>query len=169
MTKQYSYSEVYHVMNELSLCQSGLDEIKVLVSTALDSFNDNYPGRSETDQLLSVTYKFLKYFTDEYDKKFQNAWSVAIQAARELDDVKAKLSRLENPENPQYTEEEMTAMCNQQDRVVKWVLPVEQFAGSDEYLISFPEDLLEAANLKEGDMVEWIDRGDGSYQIRKVD
>ena len=49
----------------------------------------------------------------------------------------------------------------------KWVLPVEQFAGSEEYLISFPDDLLEAANLKEGDMVEWVDNGDGSYLLKK--
>lgn len=166
--KQYSYSEVYDAMNELSLCQSGLDEIRSLINVTLDSFNDNYPGISETDQLLSVLHKFTKYFVDDYDEKFQKAWSVTIGAGLELDTVKAKLSRLENPENPQYTDEEMTAMCNQQDRVVKWVLPVEQFAGSDEYLVSFPDDLLEAANLKEGDQVEWIDRGDGSFELRKV-
>lgn len=167
--KQYSYSDVHHAMNELSMCQCGLDELKVLISTALDSFNDSYPGRSETDQLLSATYKFLNYFAQEYDEKFSIAWAVTIDAARELDDVKAKLSRLENPENPQYTDEEMTAMCNQQDRVVKWILPVEKIYDEDEYLVTFPEDLLNAANLKEGDQVEWIDRGDGSYQIRKVD
>jgi len=170
--KQYSYSEVYHAMNELSLCQSGLDDIKVLVSTALDSFNDSYPGRSETDQLLSATYKFLNYFVDDYNKNFEYAWSVTIAAARELDDVKAKLSRLENPENPQYTDEEMIAMCNQQDRVVKWILPVEECKDADtdktEYFVSFPDDLLEAANLKEGDQVEWIDRGDGSFKLCKV-
>ena len=51
----------------------------------------------------------------------------------------------------------------------KWVLPVEQFAGSEEYLISFPDDLLEAANLKEGDEVEWVDQGDGSYLLKKVE
>jgi bifunctional DNA-binding transcriptional regulator/antitoxin component of YhaV-PrlF toxin-antitoxin module len=28
--------------------------------------------------------------------------------------------------------------------------------------------LLEAANLKEGDTVEWVDKGDGSYILRKV-
>ncbi len=44
----------------------------------------------------------------------------------------------------------------------KWILPVEQFAGSEEYLISFPDDLLKAADLKEGDDVEWVDQGDGS-------
>ena len=71
------------------------------------------------------------------------------------------------------------------DRVVKWILPVHQVKnwvlppgtkpGSDidyvleeDYVINFPEDLLEAADLKEGDQVEWIDQGDGSYLLRKV-
>lgn len=58
------------------------------------------------------------------------------------------------------------------DKVVKWQLPVEECKDADtdeiEYFISFPDDLLEAANLKEGDTVEWIDRKDGSFELRKV-
>ena len=52
----------------------------------------------------------------------------------------------------------------------KWVLPVEQSVvdGVDDYYIQFPDDLLEAANLKEGDQVEWVDQGDGSCLIKKV-
>ena len=52
----------------------------------------------------------------------------------------------------------------------KWILPVEQSVvdGVDDYYVQFPDDLLEAANLKEGDQVEWIDQGDGSYLIKKV-
>ena len=53
-----------------------------------------------------------------------------------------------------------------EDKVVKWQLPVEQV--HDDYFVSFPDDLLEAANLKEGDTVEWVDRGDGSFLLRKV-
>jgi bifunctional DNA-binding transcriptional regulator/antitoxin component of YhaV-PrlF toxin-antitoxin module len=37
-----------------------------------------------------------------------------------------------------------------------------------ECYVQFPDDLLEAANLKEGDPVEWIDRGDGSFELKKV-
>lgn len=48
-----------------------------------------------------------------------------------------------------------------------WTLPVEQV--HDEYFLSFPPDLLEAAHLKEGDTIEWIDRKDGSYEMRKMD
>jgi hypothetical protein len=81
----------------------------------------------------------------------------------------------------QYTDEEIEEMCDaaeleqdlknaneflKEDKVVKWVLPVEYI--DDECFISFPEDLLEAANLKEGDHTEWINQGDGSYLLKKV-
>jgi len=52
-----------------------------------------------------------------------------------------------------------------EDKVKKWVLPVEYI--DDENFISLPEDLLEAANLKEGDVVDWIDQGDGSFKMIK--
>jgi hypothetical protein len=59
-----------------------------------------------------------------------------------------------------------------QDKVTKWILPVEEtkIAETDEieYFVSFPDDLLEASDLKEGDQVEWVDQGDGSYLIRKA-
>ena len=74
-----------------------------------------------------------------------------------------------------YTDEEMDAMCDnaaKQDKVVKWRLPVEEVKDSDtdetEYFITFPDDLLEAANLKPGDEVEWISTDDHSYLLRKV-
>jgi bifunctional DNA-binding transcriptional regulator/antitoxin component of YhaV-PrlF toxin-antitoxin module len=58
------------------------------------------------------------------------------------------------------------------DKVKKWVLPVEEtkIAETDEteYFVSFPDDLLEAADLKEGDQIEWIDQADGSYMLKKV-
>lgn len=55
-----------------------------------------------------------------------------------------------------------------EDKVAKWQLPVEVDGPSGEYFVCFPDDLLEAANLKEGDQIEWIDNGDGSYKIIKV-
>ena len=71
----------------------------------------------------------------------------------------------------QYTEEELNAMCDaatsaKKGKVNKWVLPVEYI--DDENFVSLPEDLLEAANLKEGDVVDWIDQGDGSFKMIKV-
>lgn len=55
-----------------------------------------------------------------------------------------------------------------EDKVVKWQLPVEVDGISGEYYVQFPDDLMEAANLNENDIVRWIDRGDGSFELRKV-
>jgi len=58
------------------------------------------------------------------------------------------------------------------DKVVRWRLPVEEVengdTGEQEYFITFPDDLLESANLKEGDEVEWVDRNDGTFILRKI-
>jgi bifunctional DNA-binding transcriptional regulator/antitoxin component of YhaV-PrlF toxin-antitoxin module len=51
---------------------------------------------------------------------------------------------------------------------VKWQLPIQVDGLSGDCFVEFPDDLLEAANLKEGETVEWIDRGDGSFELRKV-
>ena len=48
------------------------------------------------------------------------------------------------------------------DKVKKWVLPID-----NDGVVLFPDDLLEAANLKEGDSIDWVDNGDGSYLLKK--
>jgi hypothetical protein len=81
--------------------------------------------------------------------------------------------RISNFPGEQYTDEELNAMCDKaeadekKDKVVKWILPVEA-DPSGEYFFTLPDDLLEAADLKEGDTVEWIDNGNSSWTIRKV-
>ena len=54
------------------------------------------------------------------------------------------------------------------DKVKKWVLPVQLDGLTGDCVVNLPNDLLEAANLKEGDQIEWVDQGDGSYLFRKV-
>jgi bifunctional DNA-binding transcriptional regulator/antitoxin component of YhaV-PrlF toxin-antitoxin module len=66
-----------------------------------------------------------------------------------------------------YSDEELNAMCDaatsaKKDKVNKWILPVD-----DDYNITFPEDLLEQTGWKEGDTLQWIDQGDGSFIMKK--
>jgi len=69
-----------------------------------------------------------------------------------------------------YTDKEMDLMCDnasKQDKVVKWQLPIEA-DSSGEYFITFPDDLLQAANLKENDEVEWVEQEVGTFLLRKI-
>jgi hypothetical protein len=67
-----------------------------------------------------------------------------------------------------YTRNDPTRENPFKDKVIKWKLPVEVDGPSGEYFVNFPDDLLEAADLKEGDQVYWVDNGDGTWMIRKV-
>lgn len=50
----------------------------------------------------------------------------------------------------------------------KWTLPV--ITDSDgEQMIQFNDEVMEHLGIKEGDTIEWIDRKDGTWEIRKVD
>ena len=60
------------------------------------------------------TTEAMRKTADEYDLKLvedynDKLWEVE-KLEKEVRDLKAKLSRLQNPDNPQYTEEEMDAM-----------------------------------------------------------
>jgi hypothetical protein len=105
--------------------------------------------------------------------------------------------RISNFPGEQHTEEELNAMCDKEtteedkekcreynlreaeyynkrveidakkNKVNRWVLPVEVDGLTGECYFNLPDDLLEAANLKEGDTLEYIPRNDGSFELRK--
>jgi len=85
-------------------------------------------------------------------------------------ELDAKWKPVSVPSQPLYVSEDgdVWGLDNgvKKDRVVKWQLPVQQ--NEEDYFVEFPNDLLEAANLKEGDTVEWVDNGNGSYLLKKV-
>jgi len=39
----------------------------------------------------------------------------------------------------------------------------------DDGILTFPENFIDSLGWKEGDVLEWIDRGDGSFELRKND
>ncbi len=48
-----------------------------------------------------------------------------------------------------------------------WTLIIEEDPDTGDGILTFPPDLLEEAGWKEGDTLEWIDKGDGSWQLLK--
>jgi hypothetical protein len=85
----------------------------------------------------------------------------------------SEVNKWNEREKHYYSEEYKgsTVSSVSEDKVKKWILPVEEVrdedTDKDEYCITFPDDLLEAANLKENDVIEWVDQGDGSYLLKK--
>lgn len=103
-----TYEDVWNSMNELDMITSKMGYIKEMVEFIQEELDEKDYKKAES--MLFVLVDYIKSYLDDYDTKFQRAWGYAIQAGKELEDVRAKLSRLENPDNPQYTDEELQAM-----------------------------------------------------------
>lgn len=49
----------------------------------------------------------------------------------------------------------------------RWIIEVKSKEGSDELYLELPPDALNQMGWHEGDTVEWIDRKDGSWELKK--
>jgi len=50
-----------------------------------------------------------------------------------------------------------------------WTLEVQEDPETGDKILEFPDDLMESAGWKEGDVLEWIDNKNGSWTLRKKD
>ena len=161
-------------MNELESVTSKICSAREILDCAADRLQEHQYDKAET--LLYAADEFLQYYLQDFDRKFKDAWKETVTKVKqeEIDDCMPSWGH-SDMEALRYTDKEMDAMCDnaaKQDKVIKWQLPIEEVKDSDtdetEYFITFPDDLLEAANLKAGDDVEWVDQGDGSFLLRKI-
>lgn len=49
----------------------------------------------------------------------------------------------------------------------RWIVDVKEDPETGDQILEFPDDLMESAGWKEGDVIEWVDNKDGSWTIRK--
>jgi hypothetical protein len=168
------YQKVWRSLNELEMVTSKICSAREILDSAITSLESG--NREKTETLMYAVDEFLQYYLEEFDRKFKDAWAETVVKLKEkeIDDCMPPWGH-SDMEALRYTDEEMDAMCDnaaKQDKVVKWKLPVEEVENGDtgetEYFITFPDDLLEAANLKPGDEVEWVDNDDGSFILRKI-
>ena len=169
-------------MNDLEMVTCKVASAREILDSAVDRLQEHQYDKAET--LMYAADEFLQYYLEEFDRKFKDAWTETVTKLKqqEIDDCMPPWGH-SDMEALKYTDWELDAMCNNAakhvgviaqevekivpDKVVKWILPIEEI-DCDECIINFPDDLLEATDLKEGDEVEWVDRGDGSFLIRKV-
>jgi hypothetical protein len=48
-----------------------------------------------------------------------------------------------------------------------WTVTVEQDPDSDDLILPLPQDLIESKGWVPGDIITWIDLGDGSWELRR--
>ena len=60
----------------------------------------------------------------------------------------------------------MQDVTERQDRN-SWTLTVEEDPATGDAILQFPPEMLEQVGWKEGDTLEWTDRGDGSWSLKK--
>ena len=176
------YHRVWEKMNDLEMVSTKISSAREILDCAVDRLQEHQYDKAET--LLYAVDEYLQYYLEEFDRKFKDAWKETVTKVhqQEIDDCMPPWGHSDMEYlacNKDDTSPECKDAWNsfweeepKQDKVVKWRLPVEEVKDSDtdetEYFITFPDDLLEAANLKPGDDVEWVDRGDGSFLLQKV-
>ena len=91
----------------------GHDDINIMKGAAYLAFNDM---RSEEDMRV-VANEFDLFLAEDYGNKVIPLENKIYALEGELRDLKAKLSRYENPDAEQYTDEEMEAMSAENEVV----------------------------------------------------
>ena len=110
--EHYTFEIPAHDLNTIQLFRffgtvartMGHNEVGIMKGACALAFNDM---RSVED---------MRKVAEEYDLKLAEDYSKELRKLEdEIYDLKAKLSRALNPDNPQYTDAEMDAMCAQNE------------------------------------------------------
>jgi len=68
-------------------------------------------------------------------------------------------------QNPQYTDEEMNAMC---ENPKTWTVEVSVDGLTGDAFLPIPDELMDLVEWDLYDELEWIDNKDGSYLLKKL-
>ena len=167
-----NYQKIWDSMNSLEAASSKICSAREILDSAIISLESG--NREKTETLMYAVDEFLQYYLEDFDRKFKDAWDETVVKLKqeERDDYMRPWGHSDMEALSQYTDEEMDAMCDnaeKEDKVVRWQLPVEEDTVNGEYFITFPDDLLEAANLSPNDEVEWVEQEVGTFLLRKIE
>ncbi len=65
------------------------------------------------------------------------------------------------PQSMQNEKQENTSKLN------SWILEVKEDSDTGDSILEFPPEVLEQTGWQEGDTINWIDNGDGSWTLTK--
>jgi hypothetical protein len=149
----------------------GHSDLEYLANSVLTEDRiSNFPGEQYSEEELNAMCD--KAASDEEKNKCREYNLREAEYYDKRAKLDAKWKPVSVPSKPLYVSEDgdvwIPDTITKEDKVVRWQLPVEVDGLTGDCYVQFPDDLLEAANLKEGDLVEWIDRKNGSFELRKV-
>jgi len=164
-------SKLWEVMNDLDAVTSKICSAREILDCAMDRLQEHQYDKVE--QLMYAVDEFLQYYLAEFDEKFKLAWKeTVVKQKKEEEDAWDAVNREKEyyePSMPPWGHSDLEYLVKQsKDKVVKWQLSVQVDGLTGECYVNFPDDLLEAAGLEEGDVVKWVDNNDGSFTIVKV-
>lgn len=134
------YSNAWEAMNDLDQLVSETQTVNLIIENAIDKISK---GQNENGLiLLNAAQTYLNHYIEKFDYKFKLAWDATI----------LKMHKTEN----------------KKEIPNKWILPVESDIITGELFLSFPQDIIDHMELRDGDSVQWIDNHDGSFTLKKA-
>lgn len=141
-------------MNDLQMVTSKICSVREILDSAIEAHENH--KHEKVEALMYAADEYLKYYLKDFDEKFKLAWEETVTKQNK---------KMQEDCMPPWGHSDLEYLVNNSKR---WCLPVNVDGLTGECYVQFPDDLLEAANLKEGDTVQWVDNGDGSYTIKKI-
>jgi hypothetical protein len=173
--KKYSLENLENWMHDAISCSEATpQEIYDVIKSVVDENYYIYKSHSERCyELLALLNGNGKGHIQAYDEYVEKKENLVCDKDNPSEECQKSWTNFwEDSPYPLYVSEDgdvwIPDTVTKKDKVVKWQLPVEVDGLTGDCYVQFPDDLLEAANLKEGDTVEWIDKNDGSFELRKV-
>jgi hypothetical protein len=71
-----NYEKVWEVMNELELTVCKVSTARDILDSAIDALGSG--NREKAEKLMYAADEFLKYYLDEFDEKFKDAWNKTV-------------------------------------------------------------------------------------------
>lgn len=163
--KQYSLENLENWLHDaISSGEATPREIyDVIVGVVRETYEQHKQQANQAEELLNLlssnsnlsnTFTFKSCSSDDTSPECMTSWNDFWS-----DD---KITSIHNTEDGDL-------FTHNEDKVVKWRLPVEVDGISGEYYFTLPDDLLEKTGWKEDDALHWVDNGDGSFTLEKVE
>jgi len=104
------YQKVWQTMNDLEMVTTKICSAREIIDAAIDRIQEHQNDKAEI--MMTAAYEFLEYYLIEFDEKFKDAWKATVGDLRDGDVAKQFDYTATGEKFPQYTEEELNAMCD---------------------------------------------------------